>query len=49
MVAAFVGGGYEKGLKEGGPNPAVSAVPEPSGVLLAVLGLLSLVGVARRR
>ena len=49
MVAAFVGGGYEKGLKPGGPNPAVSAVPEPSSVLLALLGVLSLVGLARRR
>ena len=49
MVAAFVGGGYEKGLKPGGPKAAVSAVPEPSSVLLALLGVLSLVGLARRR
>ena len=48
MVAAFVAGGYEKGLKEGGPNPAVSAVPEPSALVLALVGLLSLLGRGRR-
>ena len=49
MVSAFVGGGYELGLKPGGPNLAISAVPEPSSVLLALLGVLSLVGLAHRR
>jgi len=44
MVAAFVGGGYEKGLKDGGPNPAVSAVPEPGAWVLALVGLLGLIG-----
>ena len=48
MVAAFVGGGYEKGLKHG-PNPAVSAVPEPSSLVLALIGAMGLVGVVRRR
>jgi hypothetical protein len=48
MVAAFVAGGYEKGLKEGGPNAAVSAVPEPSAIVLALIGLLSLMGRGRR-
>ena len=49
MVAAFVAGGYEKGLKPGGPNPAVSAVPEPSALVLALVGLLSLLGRGRGR
>ena len=49
MVAAFVAGGYEQGLKQGGPNPATGAVPEPSAVLLALVGLLGLVSTARRR
>ena len=49
MVAAFVGGGYEKGLRPGGPpNPALSAVPEPGSVVLALLGL-TLVTVTNRR
>ena len=47
MVAAFVGGGYELGPK--GPAAAVSAVPEPSGVVLALVGLLGLAGLTRRR
>ena len=49
MVAAFVGGGYEKGLKEDGPNPAVNAVPEPGGWLLLTLGVVSLLTVRRGR
>ena len=46
MVAAFVGGGYELGPK--GPA-AVGVVPEPSGVVLAIVGLLGLAGLTRRR
>ena len=49
MVAAFVGGGYEQGLKPNGPNAAVSAVPEPSSVVLVLIGLAGLMGMARRR
>jgi hypothetical protein len=42
LVAALADGGYEQG-----PPPATAAVPEPSGLCLALLGLLTLVG--RRR
>jgi hypothetical protein len=41
LVAAFVGGGYELGAKA-----ATSAVPEPSSIMLLVLGM---VGLARLR
>ena len=41
FVTAFVSGGYEAG-----PRAAVSAVPEPSGLLLALIGGL---GLLRRR
>ena len=37
LVAALAGGGYELG-----PQAAVAAVPEPSGLLLALCGLLML-------
>ena len=40
FVAAFVDGGYETGPRPG----AVSAVPEPGGMLLAVVGLLFCIG-----
>jgi hypothetical protein len=36
LVAALAGGGYEQG-----PRPAVAAVPEPSTLVLAILGLSS--------
>ncbi len=42
FIKAFQGGGFEKG-----PRAAVSAVPEPSSALLALLGLLPVV--LRRR
>jgi len=42
FVAAFQMGGYEKG-----PRAAVSAVPEPSSMVLALLGSLALL--SRRR
>ncbi len=45
FVAAFVDGGYELGTP---PPGAVSAVPEPSSIVLALLGLISLLGTARR-
>ncbi len=45
FVAAFVDGGYEAGEFPG----AVQAVPEPSSVVLTLLGLLSLIGWIRRR
>ena len=48
MVAAFVAGGYEKGQKEGGPNPAVNAVPEPGSWWLLMLAVVSLLPLCRR-
>ena len=41
FVAAFTDGGYEAGAR-----PAVAAVPEPSGVVLFLMGILAFV---RRR
>ena len=37
FVAAFSSGGYEKG-----PRPEAALVPEPSGVIMLLLGLLHL-------
>ena len=42
FVAAFSGGGYEQGARDDG----LMTVPEPSGIALALLGL---VGLVRRR
>ena len=44
LVAAFSDGGYEQG-----EPPAVAAVPEPSSLVLALLSLMGLIGVSRRR
>ena len=44
MVTAFVDGGYEKG-----PRADATAVPEPGGWLLWVLGAVSLPTVSRKR
>jgi hypothetical protein len=44
LVAALADGGYEAG-----PRAAVSAVPEPSSLLLCLLGCLTVVGRIRRR
>ena len=41
LVAAFTDGGYELG-------PPAAAVPEPSAVVLGLLGLLSVMGIRRR-
>ena len=46
MVAAFAAGGYEQGKR---PQAAVSTVPEPSGVVLVLLGLAGLLDLTRRR
>ena len=43
LVAAFSDGGYEQG------PAAVAAVPEPSSIVLALLSVLGVVGIARRR
>ena len=44
LVTAFVDGGYEIG-----PKAAVATVPEPSGIVLAVISLIGLLGISRRR
>jgi hypothetical protein len=44
FVDAFTGGGYEAG-----PRTAVAAVPKPSGLAAAILGLMSLSLMTRRR
>ena len=49
FVAAFANGGYEMGEMPGGPNPVTAVVPEPSSMVLALISLLGLAGVARRR
>ena len=45
FVAAFVGGGYELGLR----SDALNSVPEPSGVLLVLLGLVGFLCLPQRR
>ncbi len=44
LVVAFADGGYEQG-----PRPAGAAVPEPSSLVLVVLGIMGLIGIVRRR
>jgi hypothetical protein len=44
LVAALGDGGFELG-----PRSDVSAVPEPSAIMLSLLGLASLLGLVRRR
>ena len=44
FVVAFQAGGFEAG-----PKAAVSAVPEPSSMMLGLLGLIGMLGLARRR
>ena len=46
LVSAFTDGGYEQGPKRAA---AVAAVPEPSGILSALLGFLGFAGVTLRR
>ncbi|MCP4194549.1 MAG: PEP-CTERM sorting domain-containing protein [Planctomycetaceae bacterium] len=48
LVTAFSNAGYEAGERPGGPN-AAAVVPEPSTMALALISLLGLMGVARRR
>ncbi|MDG2385712.1 MAG: PEP-CTERM sorting domain-containing protein [Pirellulaceae bacterium] len=40
LVEAFSNAGYNVGEKPGGPNPATAAVPEPSSILLLLIGSL---------
>jgi hypothetical protein len=44
LVTALAGGGYEQG-----PMQAVASVPEPSSLLLVLLGTLAALGTGRRR
>ena len=44
LVAALSDGGYEIG-----PRTDVAAVPEPSAIVLSLLGLAGLLGLSRRR
>ena len=44
LVAALSDGGYELG-----PRTDVAAVPEPSAIVLSLLGLAGLLGLSRRR
>ena len=44
LVTAFTDGGYEAG-----PKAAVAAVPEPSSIVLALVSLIGLFGITRRR
>ncbi len=44
LLVAFQDGGFEKG-----PIAATSAVPEPSSIILTLMGVMGLLGMARRR
>jgi hypothetical protein len=44
LIAAFQDGGYETG-----PRPSVAAVPEPNTALMAIVSLVSIIAVVRRR
>ena len=48
LVAAFVDGGYELGPRPAEANAATVAVPEPSAMVLLLLGLIALRRSARR-
>lgn len=48
FVLAFQDGGYEQGRRGPGPWVDPQAVPEPSGILLAVIGMLGLFNCSRR-
>ena len=45
FVAAFADGGYEAGARPA----AVSAVPEPGSIVLALLGMMGLWSLTRRQ
>ena len=40
LVAAFSNAGYDTGPRPGGPNPATAMVPEPSSIVLLLIGSL---------
>ncbi len=42
LVAAFGNAGYNAGQRPGGPNPAAAAIPEPSSLVLLLIGLIAL-------
>ena len=48
FVSAFSDGGYEMGQRDGGPNAATAAVPEPSSIALLLLGAMCLLRLRRR-
>ena len=49
FVAAFGNGGYEMGEMPGGPNPAAAVVPEPSSLVLILLGGLMILANRRQK
>ena len=47
LVTAFSNAGYEGGERPGGPNPATAVVPEPSSIVLLLIGSLLMLRIRR--